>query len=96
MLKYKVGEHMEQELERVREIEIQINHIQQACAEELAELYKKDGFDEYKPKWQRKISNIAKKYANLLAPLEIEHDELRDIINKKVEEQRKKKYVDPY
>ena len=82
------------DVERIKEIERQMQDIEEAYGKECADLYKQKGFDIYAPKWVNKIEKLAKKYAELLSPLKIEHDEIRERLNIEEEERRKKQYKD--
>ena len=82
------------DVERIKEIERQMQDIEEAYGKECADLYKQKGFDIYAPKWVNKIVKLAKKYAELLSPLKIEHDEIRERLNIEEEERRKKQYKD--
>jgi len=87
---------METKLERARSLEEQIDNVEHAYAQECVNLYNQKGFDEYSPKWQKKISKLAGKYAEILLPLKAEHEELVELIAIEQEEIRKKKYKDVY
>ena len=83
------------ELERIREIEYEIKKLQEAYVDEGAVLSRQRGFDVNSPKWQKKISKLADKYADLIFPLSEEHEELRGIVNAEAEAVRKSKYKKP-
>ena len=85
---------MEARLERLREIEKRVEQLEEAYAEELAELSKSRGFDVYEKKWDKKMEQLAQKYADLIYPLKSEHDELRAEVNKDAEMRRKKQFRD--
>ena len=85
---------MEKDYERVKEIEYQMQKFEEAYAKECIEVYNQKGFDIYKSKWERKINKIAKKYADILSPLRVEHDFLREQLNEQEEIERKRKYTD--
>ena len=87
---------LEEILESLKSVESQIDEAERAYANECYELYKQKGFDEYAPKWQKKIRKIADKYATILVSLRADHDELRIEANRLEEAQRKKKYKDTY
>ena len=79
--------------EKLAQIEKEIKNLEEGYAEECAELTKQKGFDEYLPKWQKKINQIADKYSRLLYPLMEEHEEVRVLVNEEAENERKKKYI---
>ncbi len=82
------------DVERIKEVEYQMQKLEEAYGKECAELYKQRGFDMYAPKWNKKIEKLAKKYADLLTPLKLEHDDLRIRLNTEEEIRRKAKYKD--
>ena len=82
------------DVERIKEIERQMQDIEEAYGKECADLYKQKGFDIYAPKWVNKIEKLAKKYAEQLSTIKIEHDEIRERLNIEEEERRKKQYKD--
>ena len=84
-----------EDYERIKEIEKEVKAIEEAYAQECFNLYLKPGFDIYNPKWKKKIDKVAQKYADYLAGLQNEHDELLQLVGNHEEEERKKKYVDP-
>lgn len=82
------------DLERIKELEYQIDNIQAAYAKEISKIYNSKGFDLYAPKWDNKIKKCASKYADLILPLKMEHEELRLKVIEEDEIIRKKKYKD--
>ncbi len=81
--------------ERLEEVEQDLNRLQKAWAQELAEMSKKRGFDMYAPKWEKKMQALANKYADLIYPLKAEQNRLADKLNDEEEAARRNKYVDP-
>ena len=79
--------------EKIALVEKEIEAIEMSYAEACVELTKEKGFDEYLPKWQKKIDKLAHKYALLLVPLKEEHDELRILINEKKEEESNEELI---
>lgn len=83
---------LQSDYERVKEIEDQLETINNSYVADCIKLYESKGFDSYSPRWQRKMTALAKKYADLISPLKEEHDELRELINEHAENERKQKY----
>jgi len=77
-------------------IEKEIEQYQNEYAEECVKLYNTEGYDSYKPKWQKKIESLAKKYADLILPLTKRHQQICDEIEVKLEEKRKSKFKDTF
>lgn len=80
------------DVEKIKELEYQINKIQDAYGKDCAQLYKQPGFDIYSAKSKKKVDELATKYAKLLYPLQKEHSVIRERLNIEEEERRKKKY----
>lgn len=87
---------MEKLLNEIKEIEEELESLEEGYANECAVLAKKPGFDSYANKWRKKIDVIAEKYAELMIPLRERHEELRREAIRIDEENRKKKYRDTY
>lgn len=80
---------------RLEELDKNIQRLLKAYAEDYISITKQKGFDKYSKKWKKKLENVADKYAKYIVPLKDEYNELCDEINRKAEEERKKKFVDP-
>ena len=80
---------------RLEAIEKDLERLQKAYVEDFIEVTKQKGFDEYSPKWDKKLHAVARKYAKYMVPLKDEYNEICDRLDKKAEEERKKKFVDP-
>ena len=80
------------DLERIQEIEKEIETLEKSYAEECARMYNEPDFDIYDKKWIKKVNKLASKYADLFLPLKEEHDELRVRENRREELVRKNKY----
>ena len=83
---------MEDKLKRMEEIDNEIKELQEEFATESFMLTQQEGFDQYKPKWKKKIQQLANKYAGPLYELKEEYNEIVYYLNEQEEEKRKKKY----
>lgn len=87
---------MKELLKEIKNVEQEITNAEEAFSKECVDVYKSEGYDDSLKKWQKKIDNIASKYAKIIAPLKDKHDELREKYNTLEEENRKKKYKDVF
>jgi len=80
---------------RIGELEEQIHTIQVAYVEECKKLYEKKNFDpDLRKKDAKKLSEVAEKYVDIIAPLEEELDQLLIKEAEQKELERKRKYKD--
>ena len=80
--------------QRLEEIEKHMERLQQAYIDDYMEVTLQKGFDEYSPKWNKKLEKVAEKYVDYMAPLTEEYNAICDKLDKLAEAERKKKYKD--
>lgn len=81
--------------EKMKEIEGHLSRLQKAYVDDFMEVTQQKGYDEYSDKWKKKLNAVARKYAKFMVPLTEEYNELCDKVNAQLEEERKKKFVEP-